>query len=234
MTLYPELHPSLAIIEPAAKKPDLVTCTVSRALSNRSRELQDNVAHAWNISERFYCDRVPHPDWYARVFAPKKFCPRVVCLKRPCGPAPALHTPPRSRNLPRSSTAGCRDAVKVGDATARLDGTRLHIRSDKLRALRFTRGFLNVYLLHVKHLLSWNLDLLELSDGISTPQGFVNDHILSQVVDWDICAYFNNDDWINCVHAAYLYTQDASKLYQINIKIYKKDWKADRSLWIAN
>lgn len=98
-------------------------------------------------------------------------------------PPPLFIHPPRSRNLPRSSTAGCRDAVKVGDAAARLDGTRLHIRSDKLRALRFTRGFLNVYLLHVKHLLSWNLDLLELSDGISTPQGFVNDHILSQVVD---------------------------------------------------
>lgn len=29
------------------------------ALSNRSREHRDNVAYAWNIYERFYCDRVP-------------------------------------------------------------------------------------------------------------------------------------------------------------------------------
>lgn len=91
----------------------LSACTVSRALSNRSRELRDNVAHAWNISECFYCDRVPHPDWYALVFASKKFCPRVVCLKRPCGPLPAPRLAPRARGLRRSSDAA---SVKVGDA----------------------------------------------------------------------------------------------------------------------
>lgn len=72
---------------------------VQLALSNRSRELRDNVPHAWNISERFYCDRVPHPDWYARGFTPKKFCQRVVCLKRPCGPALPAARPPRARLL---------------------------------------------------------------------------------------------------------------------------------------
>lgn len=90
----------------------LFACTVShRALSNRSRERRDNVAHAWNISERFYCDRVLLPDWYAHVSVPKKFCRRVVCLTATLSRTRSLRPPTSS--LPRSPLASASAACRA-------------------------------------------------------------------------------------------------------------------------
>lgn len=129
-----------------SEKPDLVSlrpCTVNHgALSNRSRERRDNVAHAWNISKRFYCDRVPLPDWYARVSEPKKFCGRVVCLtatlpRTQPSPAPAL----------LASVGGSSDAasVKVGDAATPAILLRYPTHTRRNARIILCRPFAKVY-----------------------------------------------------------------------------------------
>lgn len=149
-----ELHPGgVALRSSNLLRKNLIlflsACTVScGALSNRSRERRDNVAHAWNISERFYCDRVPLPDWYARVSVPKKFCRRVVCLTATLSRARSL--PPAPCVLAAPAPA-CRALLRCclresrWRRDARCGGTRLHTRLPLAGPTPdFKSGFLNV------------------------------------------------------------------------------------------